>query len=573
MADDQLGRDRLLAWRAEGPTNYYEASPNLASVLDLRAGPERLAAMAPRLSEFGQALVDIVDPAVAEVERHHELPASLPYDGVGRTIEAVEFHPAHLRAGTAVWGSGLLAVAREQDGAFEQAALFYLLSHVGEGGQACPAVCTAGLARALSHRGSPALQERYLPGLTGTDYDRSLRGSQFLTEVQGGSDVGANTVAARPDDAVEDAWRLSGEKWFCSVADADLFAVTARPEGAPGGTRGLGCFLVPRTLDGTTPNGFRIRRLKDKLGTRALASAEIEFDGAIGWPIGPLDEGFHIAVEELLNTSRWLNAVGATGIMHRAYLEASTFARYREAFGAPISTFPIVREQLAMMKIEEHAAMASTMALTALLARLDAGIADDRERSVHRFLVNANKYVTSIASTAVVHQGIELLGGNGTIEDFSPLPRLYRDSIVYESWEGTHNVLCAQVARDCTRLDLLGPVGDWIRSELAGAGELPGRTGPAVLDALERVERRFASSIAAGAPGAAGFRRRLGEIVRVVQGSCLLAEAAVERGTGRRAKEAVAALFVRRYLMPGHDPDEDPDWRDLVDAALGAEAG
>jgi len=225
------------------------------------------------------------------------------------------------------------------------------------------------------------------------------------------------------------------------------------------------------------------------------------------------------------------------------------------------------------MKVEEHAAMASTIALTALLARLDAGTADDRERLVHRFLVNANKYVTSVTSTAVVHQGIELLGGNGTIEDFSPLPRLYRDSIVYESWEGTHNVLCAQVARDCARFDLLGPVGEWVRSELGGAGELPGQTGPAVIDALERVERRFASSIAAGASGAAGFRRRLDEIVRVVQGACLLAEAAAGRDSDGSEKEAVASIFVRRYLMPGHDPDEDPEWRDLLDAALGADAG
>ncbi len=571
MADGQLGRDRLIAWRAEGPANYYEASPNLARVLALRAGPAALAAMTPRLTELGRAVVEVIEPAVAEVERHRELPASLPYDGVGRFVEKVEFHPAHRRSGAAVWSSGLLDVQHQDSGSFLQAALFYLLSFVGEGGHGCPAVCTAGLIRALAHRGSPALQERYLPGLTSSDYDHALRGSQFLTELQGGSDVGANTVAASPDTGDPAAWRLTGEKWFCSVADADLFAVTARPQGAPGGTRGLGCFLVPRTLDGTTPNGFRIRRLKDKLGTRALASAEIEFDGAVGWPIGALDQGFHIAVEELLNTSRWLNEVGSTGIMRRAYLEASSFARYRSAFGTPIIGFPIVREQLVMMKIEEHAALASTMALTALTSRLDAGSADDEERLVHRFLVNANKYVTAIAATTVVHQGIELLGGNGTIEDFSPLPRLYRDSIVYESWEGTHNVLCAQVARDCTRFEVLGPVGAWVRGELGRAGETAGPAGSSVLEALERIVGRLAHSAAGGPHGAPGFRRGLGDMVRVIQGACLLAEAAVTEDAHRPEKQAVASLFVRKYLVPGHDPDADPDWSDLVDAALGAE--
>jgi len=577
MADDQPGRDELIAWRREGPTSFYEASPNLPRVLRLRAGNEQLQAMEPRLANFGRALVDVVDPAVQEVERHHELPAPLPYDGVGRAIAAVEFHPAHRRAGAAVWSSGLLAIEPDGSGTFEQAALFYLLSHVGEGGHACPAVCTAGLARAVAHRGSRALQTCYLPGLYGTDYDHALRGSQFLTEVQGGSDVGANAARAVPDATEEGAWRITGEKWFCSVADADVFAVTARPVGAAPGTRGLGCFLVPRTLAGGTPNGFSIRRLKDKLGTRALASAEIEFDGALGWPIGHVDEGFHVAVQELLNTSRWLNALGSTGIMHRAYLEASSFARFRRAFGSAIGTYPIVREQLALMKVEEHAALASTLALTGLLARIDAGVASEAQRAVHRLLVNANKFVTSVSATAVVHQGIELLGGNGTIEDFSPLPRLYRDSIVYESWEGTHNVLCAQVARDCRRLDLLGPVMAWTRTELATAGEAAGADGTAVLAKLEVLEREIPRSIAAGAAGAAGFRRRLDRLVRCIQAACLLAEASAAGGDpggdpgGEKA--AVGALFVRRHLMPGHDPEGDAGWRGLVDAALGTDAG
>ncbi len=327
--ETQRGRADLARWVESRPSNYYLATPNLRSVLAHRAGPARTEAAEPSLSEFGRVMAEVVEPAVVTLELHREFPAHVPSDPIGRPIEAIEFHPDHRRAGRAVWGSGLLAVNRQGKGAFEQAALFYLLSLAGEGGHSCPAVCTAGLARAIERRGSPELQARYLAGLFEVDYDRGLRGSQFLTEVQGGSDVGANAVRAVPDSVDSSAWRISGEKWFCSVADAELFAVTARPEGADAGTRGLGCFLVPRTLDGSTPNGFRIRRLKDKLGTRCLASAEIEFDGALAWPIGPVSEGFHVAVEEFLNTSRWLNAVGSTGLMRRAYLEASSFARYR----------------------------------------------------------------------------------------------------------------------------------------------------------------------------------------------------------------------------------------------------
>ncbi len=570
MPDEHPGRDDLARWRAARPANYYDASPNLARVLERRAGAAAVAAMEPRLRRFGEAVATVVEPAVVTLERHRGLPAHVPFDAIGRRLEDVEFHPAYRAAGGAVWGSGMLAAPHDGTGTFELAALFYLLSHVGEGGHACPVVCTAGLSRAVERRGPGDLRDRYLPGLQATDYDRCLRGSQFLTEVQGGSDVGANAAVAVPDAERPGAWRLSGEKWFCSVADADLFAVTARPEGAPGGTRGLGCFLVPRSVDGAGPNGFRIRRLKDKLGTRALASAEIDFDGALAWPIGPVEDGFRVAVEDLLDTSRWLNAVGSTGIMRRAYLEASSFARHRRAFGATVGDFPAVRRQLAVMKSEEQAALSSTLALTALLARLDAGRPCAGDAEVYRFLVNANKYCTSVAATDVVRRGIEVLGGNGTIEDFSPLPRLYRDAIVFESWEGTHNVLCAQVRRDCARLGLLDAVVPWIGAELASAGEVAGADGAAVAAALEALAPRLERSLADADHGAAHFRAQLDRLMRALQAACLLAEAAGE-GPGSE-KAAAAALFVRRHLVPGHDPEDDPEWAGLVEGAVGADA-
>jgi acyl-CoA dehydrogenase len=326
MVEEPPGREDLVRWNESRPTNYYDASTNLRDVLDARAGSARRLEMEGRLHDFGAVVARTIDPAVETQERHRETPAHVPYDAVGRRTERIEFHPAHERASAAVWDSGLLACDDGPGGAFEQAALFYLLSHVGEGGVGCPAVCTVGLGRAVASRGSPDLARRYLGG------------SQFLTEVQGGSDVGANVVVAVPDSTQPGAWRITGEKWFCSVADADLFAVTARPESAPDGTRGLGCFLVPRLVDGA-PNGFRIRQLKDKLGTRCLASAEIDFDGALGWPLGRIDEGFHVAVEELLNTSRWLNAVGSTGLMRRAYLEAAGFATVGPS-AAPLARSP-----------------------------------------------------------------------------------------------------------------------------------------------------------------------------------------------------------------------------------------
>ena len=463
-------------------------------------------------SDFAQVVRDVIDPAVEECERN---PPRLGANG------QIEFDPAYHRAGHAVWASGIVGA-----GPVEQASLFHLLAQAGEGGHACPVVCTAGLVRALRTNASDELRERFLPPLLETDYDRAQRGAQFLTERHGGSDVGANRVEAVPDGEV---WRLHGEKWFCSVADADQFVVTARPRGAPAGTRGIGCFLVPREV-----GGFRIRRLKDKLGTRALATGEIEFDGAVAYPLGPLEHGFRTAVS-VLNTSRWLNAVGSSGLMRRAQRVAAEFAQEREAFGRVILDFPLVRENLAVMKAETDAALASTTELTELVDRIDRGEASDEDVAWHRLLVNANKFVTSIAATKGVRRAIETLGGNGTIEDFSPLPRLYRDAIVFESWEGTHNVLCAQVLRDLERMDAVE-----LAAERAGASE--------------ELADRLRCSVADPASGALYFRRQLDELVRALQVKVL-----------RRTEPHSAELIERRHLVPGWSPEADPGYPDLVD--------
>jgi acyl-CoA dehydrogenase len=473
-----------------------------------------------RLVEFGAVVAQEIDPLVYPLER----------DGPATDGANVQFHPAYAQAGRAVWSSGILAAEP-----LEQAGLFFLLTHAGEGGHACPVTCTAGLIRALRLHGSDELRERFLPPLLETDYDACQRGSQFLTEERGGSDVGANRTRAVRDG---DVWRLHGEKWFCSVADADQFAVTARPEGAPEGTRGIGCFLVPRTIDGR-PNGFTIRKLKDKLGTRALATGEIVFDGAAANPIGALEDGFKVAAGVVLNTSRWLNAVGSAAVMRRAYLEAAAFARQREAFGRPIVEFPLVRESLAVMRAEAEAALASSLEVTRLV---DSPDGDDV--AYHRILVNANKFATSAAATRAIRRGIEVLGGNGTIEDFSVLPRLWRDAIVFESWEGTHNVLCAQVARDLDRFGTLELVLDRSRG-----------VEPRIDAALDSLFERMRE------PDPLHIRRQLDTLVRAVQGAALV-----------RANAPTVELHIRRHLVAGYDPERDPEYLELLAGAASPEA-
>ncbi len=207
------------------------------------------------------------------------------------------------------------------------------------------------------------------------------------------------------------------------------------------------------------------------------------------------------------------------------------------------------------------------MALTGLLDRVDRGDATEKEAASYRVLVNANKFVTSIEATGVVHRGIEVLGGNGTIETFSPLPRLYRDAIVYESWEGTHNVLCAQVQRDAVRLGVIDPFVAWVRDQLSNATSQEADRVAVVLDELESRVRR---SLADPGWGSSHFRAQLERLTRAAQAACLLSEAA---SGGDSEKTAVATYFVRRHLTPDLDPEADPGWSDLVDAVLGDDLG
>ncbi|MDQ7031085.1 MAG: acyl-CoA dehydrogenase family protein [Ardenticatenia bacterium] len=562
MTQEHPGRVPLQAWEAAKPKNVYAHDENLQRVLCAYVGEDRMSALEPRFHAFGETVASIIDPLLRPEYRPEHQPRLRRFTPLGERVEAVEFHPNHAEVGRHIWSSGIMALQREPGRLLEQATLFYLLCYVGEGGHACPIACTAGLARALQWHGSPELQGQYLPPLLEEEYDRAHRGAQFLTEVQGGSDVGANIVRAEPADDAGDVWRIVGEKWFCSVIDADQFLMTARPRGAPEGTRGLGCFLVPRRLPDGTLNHFSIRRLKEKLGTRLLATAEVDFDGALAWPIGRLDEGYKIAIGVVLNTSRWLNAVACAGIMRRALVEASTFAVHRTAFGHPIAAYPMVQEHLVTIRALTEAAVASTFYLTALFNRLELGLADGAERAFWRFLVNANKYATAVDAGEAVHRAIDVLGGNGTIEDFSVLPRLYRDQLVLETWEGTPNVLALQVMRDFARLEIGHHVWRRLESILAEVKEPRLRAEVrAVQVALDRLRPLVGETIGSPVHMHAHARRLVERLMRVTQAACLLREAAWEcRHVSSSEKPDVVAFYVRRFLTPGYDPLHDSAW-------------
>ena len=561
------GRSLLRRWEESKPTNFYEDDQHLRRVLAFRVDAARLAPVAPLLHQAGADAAGPVSRASALLDRPEHLPRLEPWNGIGERTEEIVFHPAYHEVGRLVWRSRVLSLLGEPGNVALHTALAYLFAQNGEVPHLCPVACTSGLVKAIQRCGSDWMRREWLPRLLDPDYDRRWHGAQFLTEVQGGSDVGANACVARPVRETPGAWRISGEKWFCSNVHADLYAVSARPEGAPEGTKGIGLFVIPRRLDNGSPNGVFIRRLKQKLGTRTLPTAEVDFQDALGYQLGSLEEGFRVMMGVIINTSRLGVALGSCGIMRRAWVEALHYARAREAFGRRLIEFPAVREQLAEMRALGVAGLSSTLFLAALEDRLTLEGTHPEDDPLFRIGVNVNKYICSVDGGLVVHHGIEILGGNGTIEDFSPLPRLYREMPVEESWEGPHNTMMAQILRDALKSKmhdaLLGQAEDTLLGvkhpalaatrEAATAGLQDGR------EKLHRLLRRDPEA------AALGVRRLVHRMARIFQASLLLEEADQDLTANRPTRlPEIGRFFVSRYVEPGYDPAEDPGYGDLI---------
>lgn len=566
MTNSTQGRRNLLAWEVSKPDNFYTGSPNLQRVMQYYLGESFDNSAFMRLGAFVATDMDTLAKVEDRIGNHPKLER---WSGLGERIEQIKFHPNHDVIGKVIWENGLMSIQAEAGHTVEQMGLYYLLTMNGEAGHLCSLACTSGLIRALQQVADDTVRDKFLPSLLDPQYETMQHGAQFLTEVQGGSDVGANAVTAV--DNLDGTWRINGEKWFCSNINADQFLMTARPIGASDGTRGLGLFVVPRLLDDGTTNGFYIRRLKDKLGTRTLASAELDFIDAVAYPLGALDKGFKTVVEWVLNTSRLMNAVACAGIIQRAYVEAGHYACNRIAFGTAIANYPMVQEAIADLMSESYAATASSFYIAHLLDKIETEQASDTDKANYRLLVNINKYITSIRGTEMVHRAIEVLGGNGAIESFSILPRLYRDMVVLESWEGTHNVLCVQVLRDIVRYniheaffaDMKHKLSQISSSTLAPYAQLTQHAITRAITMLKRMMDGGDRLVQAHA------RRFVDLLSYIAQATLLLTEAQWEIDQSITSSKAdVIAYFVNKHLNPDYDPLDDSEYLRRLEALM-----
>jgi len=316
-----------------------------------------------------------------------------------------------------------------------------LLSY-NDAGFVCPASMTVGAALVLEKFDDGANAET-LRRLTSRDHDEHVEGAMFLTEKQGGSDVGANEVRAEPRE--DGTYELHGEKWFCSNVDAEGALALARTPDAEDGTGGLSLFVVPHTDEDGEPNDLVVRRLKDKLGTIAVPTGEIVFEGATARLVGEEERGFRY-MTEMLNYERLTNATGAVGIMGRALLEAKIHAANREAFGETIQEFPLMKRDLVELTVDYEAAAAFAFEAAKHYVAREADGDDSAAYRLMRLLVPVAKYRTARMAVETSSYAMEVLGGNGYVRGFTT-ERLYRDAQVLPIWEGTSNVLSLDVLR------------------------------------------------------------------------------------------------------------------------------
>src|SRR6195952_3188382 len=433
---DQPG---LLAPDTSG-MNFYRADPALTDLLRIHLPDPLFRHIEPHLDRLGELAGGDLD----ECARlgGPPVPGLHQRDRFGRDAQRIEYHPAYReleRAAFGEFGIHALSIRKGIMGWPDKYPVvakhaFTFLFNQTEFGMGCPINVTDGCAKLLANFGSEALKAKYLDGLTQTDMSKLTQGGQFMTEKEGGSDVGTLTTTAVPEG---DHWRLTGEKWFCSNADAKVVMLLARPEGAGPGTRGVGLFLMPRRLEDGSQNHYRIVRLKDKLGTRSMASGEIKLEGAIAYAVGKLDRGF-VQMAEMVNSSRLSNGVKSTALMRRAHHDAMAVAQNRVVFGQRIVDLPLARRQLMKIMLATEQALSMSFLTADALDRAEAGSQD--AAALLRILTPTLKFRATRDARKVCGDALEMRGGIGYIEEFATA-RLLRDAHLGSIWEGTGNIV------------------------------------------------------------------------------------------------------------------------------------
>ena len=509
---------------------------------------ERLDAMRADLDALG-------DYAVMAWDRRGRTPRTEPvltsWDAWGARVDRIALTPAWEEGPGITTRHAVLAAGHDASpwARVEEFARVYLY-HIASEFYCCPLAMTDGAATAIRASGNTALIGRALPHFLSRDASSFWLSGQWMTETPGGSDVARTETIARQD--ADGQWRLHGRKWFSSAVVGEAALALARPEGAGQGTSALALFYVETRDESGAWRGITIDRLKKKLGTHELPTAEIHLDGLPATPVGPLDHGVR-QIAPMLNVTRTWNAVCAVASMARAIALARDYATRRSAFGARLIDQPLHARTLADMQAEFEAAFSLTFFVAELLGRVEHGEGAAHEAALLRLLTPLAKLWTAKVSIRVVSEALECFGGAGYIED-TGLPQLLRDAQVYAIWEGTTNVLSLDMLRAIGTTGI-APLRQAV-DRLIGVDAAERKVIDATLDATEALLGEIVADRASLEASARGVAFTL---ARTMAAALLVRSATWAAETDDTRPAAASRRFIARGLDRLALPENDED--------------
>lgn len=552
-----------MAFRQEPPRlgNQYETDRALRSYLRRALPPEVLAEVEPEFLQLGElAGGELYRMQLAD--RLNE-PRLTQWDAWGERVDRIEVSPLWRVAERMAAERGLVAIPYERrHGAHSrvhQFTLAYLFTPSTDI-YSCPLAMTDGAARVLATSGNNTLIKHVLPRLTSRDPEQFWTSGQWMTELSGGSDVGASETVARRDE--QGVWRLYGRKWFTSAAASQVALTLARPEGNAAGGRGLALFFVEtRDAEGRL-RGIRIDRLKDKLGTRKVPTAELTLEGTPAALVKGTTDGVR-EIAPMLNVTRLWNAVSAAALMRRGVALARDYARRRAAFGSALAEKPLHADTLAGLHSEADAALHLAFHAAGLTGREEAGELDERGARLLRLLTPLVKLTTARAAVHVASEVVEAFGGAGYVED-TGLPALLRDAQVLSIWEGTTNVLSLDALRTALKDEVaLSLLQAEIESCAAAAhDDTLAHAARTAREAAAHARAWLADAARRGQPSLEAGARRFSMTLGRAHALALLTCHAQWSLEHERDTRAVAAA--RRFALHGIDLIAD---QDLADSA------
>ncbi len=431
-------------------SNSYSSDQWLRLFLKWQMPREILANIEPDLENFGRRAVEDILQWGRQAEA--QPPVHRPFDAWGHRVDEIEVSLAWQQLHRVSAEEGLIAIGYErrqqEHSRLYQFAKLHMF-HPSSAFYSCPLAMADGAARILEkHRGHP-VADRAFAHLTSRDPQQFWTSGQWMTEKTGGSDVSGTLTSARPLGG--DRYALSGVKWFSSSTTSEMALGLARIEGAAEGSRGLSLFYIPVRLEGGGLNGIRVERLKDKMGTKALPTAELRLQDTQAHLLGQEGQGVK-SIATMLNITRLYNSVSSTGQMRRALALVESYSEKRKAFGRRLIDHVLHRETLAGEKLNYLRSLLLTLNLAHLLGKEEVGVASLSDQLLLRALTPVTKLYTAKRAVSVVSEMLECFGGAGYVED-THIPVLLRDAQVFSIWEGATNVLSLDLIRVLGKAD------------------------------------------------------------------------------------------------------------------------